>query len=201
MLVPKPLRPQRRLCRTLLTAVTVAGLLAWPTGCVGAFGQDDDGDGDTGETGDVGDDTGCGPATATVEWVIDGDTISLVETEENVRYILVGAPEIEHDDGNGGTTTAECYGDAAKQRNIELVAGQTVSLTYDAECHDKYGRLLAYIEVDGVDVNRQLIAEGLACVFQVLPNGTERVDDYRAARDAAIAANLGLWSVCPDVCQ
>lgn len=178
----------------------LGALLASSTasGCLGAFA--DDGVADT--EGDEDDGAGaCGPTTATVSWVIDGDTISIEEADENVRYILVGAPEIEHDDGNGGTTPGECFGDAAKQRNIELVARQTVSLTYDAECRDRYGRLLAYVEVDGVDVNRTLIEEGLACVFQVLPNGTERVDDYRAARDAAIDQDLGLWSVCPDICQ
>jgi endonuclease YncB( thermonuclease family) len=40
----------------------------------------------------------------------------------------------------------DCYGEEARQYNEDLVLGQEVSLTYDQECEDPYGRLLAYVE-------------------------------------------------------
>ncbi len=179
----------RRAPRLAFVALAYAGALP---GCLVGYG-DQSGDGDGTDDGAGLD---CGPTTAEVAWVFDGDTIELEGSGERVRYILVGAPEIAHDGMPAG-----CFGGAAKQRNIDLVAGQTVRLTYDAECRDRFDRLLAYVEVDGVDVNRTLIAEGLACVFQVLPNGRDRVDDYLGALEQAAAEDRGLWGVCPEVCQ
>ena len=63
----------------------------------------------------------CGPVSAEVAEVIDGDTIVLGGGEK-VRYLLVDTPEIT----NGKN---ECFGAEARNFNAEYVLGRTVELT------------------------------------------------------------------------
>ena len=63
----------------------------------------------------------CGPASAVVVEVIDGDTVVL-DTGEKIRYLMVDTPEIT----NG---KSECFGPEARTFNQEYVLGQDVELT------------------------------------------------------------------------
>jgi len=90
---------------------------------------------------------------ATLLRVIDGDTIDVELNGElqRVRYIGMNTPERgEH-----------CF-DEATEANIDLVAGKTVKLVKDVSETDMYGRLLRYVYVGDVFVNRALVAEGFA---------------------------------------
>jgi len=90
---------------------------------------------------------------ATVEKVIDGDTIDVVIGGEHqrVRYYGIDAPEKDE----------ECYQEAT-ERNRELV-GTTVRLEPDARDKDEHGRLLRYVFTnDGISVDAALVSEGLA---------------------------------------
>ena len=90
---------------------------------------------------------------ATLLRVIDGDTIDVELNGElqRVRYIGMNTPERgEH-----------CF-DEATEANIDLVAGKTVKLVKDVSETDRYGRLLRYVYVGDVFVNRALVAEGFA---------------------------------------
>lgn len=129
----------------------------------------------------------CGPTRAQVARVVDGDTIEL-DSGEKVRYLLVDTPE--------STNDTECYGPEAKAFNTSLVEGQTVDLTYDVECTDRFDRLLAYVTLDGTDVNRLMIERGFACVLHIPPNGAEVVEEYEALQSAARSAKRGLWGFC-----
>jgi micrococcal nuclease len=130
----------------------------------------------------------CGPTEAKVDRVIDGDTIVL-STGEKIRYLLVDAPETTngHDD---------CYGSNAAQFNSDLVLGKTVELSYDVECTDKYDRLLAYVSVDGQEVNRLMIERGYACVLHIPPDGDSRADEFKMYQQQAKTAMRGLWGAC-----
>lgn len=133
-------------------------------------------------------DARCGPRTAVVERVIDGDTIAL-PGDLRVRYLLVDAPEI--------TAGHEaCYGANAAQFNRDLVLGKPISLTYDTACEDAFGRTLAYVSVAGQDVNRLLVERGYACVLHIPPDGDARAADFAALEAAAKAARRGLWGAC-----
>lgn len=131
----------------------------------------------------------CGPRRAVVQHVIDGDTIEL-RSGERVRYLLVDTPE--------STTQVECFGSEAAAFNRMLVEGREVSLTYDSECTDAYGRLLAYVEADGASVNRALVEQGYACVLQIPPNGVDRAAEFYDLETRAVDDRRGLWSVCAD---
>lgn len=134
-----------------------------------------------------GDTSRCGPAEADVADVIDGDTITLT-TGDKVRYLMIDTPE--------DTKEVECYGPEARDYNRSLVLGQHITLRYDQECTDKYGRLLAYVSVGGTEVNRVLVERGFACVLHIPPNGDDVVDQYKALETEAKGAARGLWGVC-----
>lgn len=136
-------------------------------------------------------DSSCGAREAIVERVIDGDTI-VVSGGIRIRYLLVDAPETTngHDD---------CYGASATQFNTDLVLGKTVELDYDVECRDVYGRTLAYVTVDGQDVNQLLVERGYACVLHIPPDGDARAAQFEALESAARSARRGLWGACDPI--
>jgi len=143
-----------------------------------------------------GEDSPCGASEAKVTRVVDGDTIEL-DDGRKVRYLLVDTPE-----STGGAT--DCYGTNAKDFNSDLVLNKTVELTYDVECTDRYGRTLAYVYVDGQEVNTLMISRGYACVLHISPDGDARVDEFKALQLEAERANRGLWGQCdplPPACQ
>ncbi len=131
----------------------------------------------------------CGPTSGVVARAIDGDTVELT-TGERIRYLLIDTPESV----NGAT---DCYGAEAHQLNADLVTGKTVDLAYDeAGCTDRFGRLLAYVSVDGVEVNRLLVERGYACVLYIPPAGTDRHTEFENLEATAKAAGRGMWSAC-----
>ena len=136
----------------------------------------------------------CGPATAIVERVVDGDTVEL-EGGERVRYLMIDTPE-----STQGAT--DCYGTESADFNRSLVEGKEVELTYDVDCDDQYDRLLAFVSVDGREVNSLLVERGLACVLVIPPNGQERQSEFEAAEQRAENDLVGMWGACEEVtCQ
>jgi micrococcal nuclease len=72
------------------------------------------------------------------------------------------------------------------------VGGKRVRLELDVRTRDRYGRLLAYVWVDDVMVNAELLRLGYAQVMTVPPNVRHQelfVKLQREARDAG----RGLW--------
>jgi micrococcal nuclease len=126
---------------------------------------------------------------ALVVRVIDGDTIEL-ENGERVRYIGINTPETVHPE-----KPVECFGKAAKERNIELVLNETVRLERDVSDRDQYGRLLRYVYIDDVFVNKALVEEGYAYAY-TLPPDVRHADTFVTAEASAREHDRGLWSAC-----
>jgi micrococcal nuclease len=136
----------------------------------------------------------CGPETARVVEVIDGDTV-LLEGGARIRYLLADAPE-----STGGTR--DCFGAEAHAFNRGLVEGRRVALAYGEACTDRFGRLLAYVSVDGREVNTLLVERGHACVLHVPPAGSERHAEFQSLEAEARRARRGVWGACSPVpCQ
>ena len=132
---------------------------------------------------------GCGGAdTAVVTNVVDGDTIDL-DTGERVRYLLVDTPE-----STGGAT--DCFGTNAATFNRDLVMGESVELRYDVERMDMFGRVLAYVTVNGQEVNTLLVERGYGCVLYIPPNGEDRRAEFEALEATAQAEGRGMWGQC-----
>ncbi|MET0401868.1 MAG: thermonuclease family protein [Cystobacter sp.] len=141
--------------------------------------------------GGCGEESACGPSGGVVTRVVDGDTVVL-QSGERVRYLLVDTPE-----STGGKK--DCFGAEARDFNRALVEGRVVRLTYAEACTDRYGRLLAYVSVDGHEVNSQLVQEGYACTLYVPPAGGARRSEFQALESAARRARRGLWGQCSRV--
>jgi len=141
------------------------------------------------------DESPCGDTEGVVSRVIDGDTIVL-ESGVKIRYLLVDTPEIS----SGG----DCYGSNAQQFNSDLVLGKTVQLNFDVACTDMFGRTLAYVIVDGQEVNSLLVSRGYGCVLSIPPDGQSRLDEFKALQLDAMVNKRGLWGACnplPPACK
>ncbi len=122
--------------------------------------------------------------------VIDGDTVELADGS-HVRYLGVDTPETVHPD-----KPVECYGPEATQANRKLVEGKRVRLARDTTDADKYGRLLRFVYVDGVDVSATLIEGGFGYVYSVLPD-VKHLEAYARLEQNARDHARGLWAACP----
>lgn len=135
------------------------------------------------------------PVNATVERVVDGDTIvvRIGGQRERVRLIGIDTPESAIPDA-----PAECFGPEASAFTAALLPeGTPVLLERDEEARDDYDRLLAYVHraADGLFVNLALVTEGYAEVLTFPPN-TAHTGDFVAAASTAQAADVGLWAAC-----
>jgi micrococcal nuclease len=134
------------------------------------------------------------PRTAIVQVtrVVDGDTVEvqLDGSEEDVRYIGVDTPETVKPG-----EPVQCFGKRASGFNHRLVEGERVRLVFDEERRDVYGRLLAYVYLDGRFVNADLVRRGLARTLSIPPND-RFADRFKRLEIAAARAGRGLWGAC-----
>ena len=123
----------------------------------------------------------------------DGDTIRIMYKGENepLRYLLIDTPETNHP-----RLGEQPFGEETKERNRTLVEGSDLTIEFDVgEKRDKYGRLLAYVYVDGKSVQETLLQEGLARVAYIYPPNTRHLTPYEEAQNEAKAKKLGFWVI------
>lgn len=144
-----------------------------------------------------GNETGCpakAPDTslaATVEEVVDGDTIELseeVEGKTTVRLIGVDTPETVDPE-----TEPEPYGAEASDFTTEQLEGQEVLLEIGEGPEDDYGRLLAYVYTNEGMFNETLLREGYGELLIIDPNNAYE-ECLAAAEEQARDEGLGIWS-------
>jgi len=133
--------------------------------------------------------------TATVERVVDGDTIIVHVNgrRKRVRFIGMDTPESVKPN-----TPVQCFAIAASNRTKQLLpAGTAVRLVGDVEQRDKYKRLLAYVYrvKDNLFVNLSLVRDGYAVPYTFPPNVAHTNEFVSAAADARQAGRW-LWSAC-----
>jgi len=95
--------------------------------------------------------------------VIDGDTFEL-ENGEVVRLIGIDTPETVHPN-----KAVEYFGKEASGFARNLLEGETITLEYDQDRRDKYGRTLAYAFLDDLFVNAELVKQGYAHAYTKYP--------------------------------
>jgi len=133
---------------------------------------------------------------ATVVRVIDGDTlVAQVGTRsERVRLIGIDAPELPSD-CYAQQATAAARRQAARGAKVVLVGDRSQSR------RDRYGRLLAYVQLKHVaaretdDLGELLIYRGYAQVY-VYDQPFARLRDYRLDEESATHGPRGLWAAC-----
>ena len=122
-----------------------------------------------------------------VHRVVDGDTI-LVEGLGTVRYLWIDTPELHHP-----RKPLQRLAREARRANARLVDGRWVQLVTDRERRDKYGRLLAYVYVDGQMANAELVCQGMARTLPFWPN-LRFAAMFERMRVDAERRHIGLWS-------
>lgn len=127
------------------------------------------------------------PTLSRVVEVNDGDTITIVldGKTEKVRLIGIDAPELDQ----------RPWGQKAKKHLGELLKSSqwTVSLEFDVDKRDKYGRLLCYVWTpDGMMLNSQMLKDGYAMLYTIPPN-VQHVDELTKAQHEAQEKKLGIW--------
>lgn len=134
----------------------------------------------------------AGPENPTYEvvWAIDGDTLLIAITgqEVSVRLIGIDAPESVHREVEKNTPE----GEQASQWMKSFIQGKKVSLEYDEELNDRYGRTLAYVYVDGVLLEDILLREGMARTLIMEPN-TRYQHHFEQIEKEARESGAGFW--------
>ncbi|WP_416740520.1 thermonuclease family protein [Pseudomonas sp. NFX71] len=134
-----------------------------------------------------------GLASVAVQRVVDGDTVRLSDGR-SVRMIGLNTPEL----GKQGRSD-EPFAVAARKRLEALVAASEgrVGVLPGKESKDHYGRTLAHLYgADGVNLEAQMLAEGLGFQVAVAPN-VDLVTCQQAAEHSARQAGLGVWRQSP----
>ncbi|MGZ4676068.1 MAG: thermonuclease family protein [Acidimicrobiia bacterium] len=129
---------------------------------------------------------------AVVTRAVDGDTVHVrtARGDESVRLLGVNTPETHHP-----TKGVECFGPEAAAYTARELTGRRVELELDVEHRDLYGRLLAYVVVDGRRFNDVLLEQGYARLLVIPPNGSHG-RTMLAEELAARRAHRGLWGAC-----
>jgi micrococcal nuclease len=134
--------------------------------------------------------TGAPPGEqATVEWVNDGDTLTL-EGGGQVRLVQIDAPEL----------TTDCYGRDALGALIDLAPKEThIVLVRDPELDDRdqHSRLLRYVFVGERNVNVELVNRGAASPYYFRNERGRYADELDDAVDEARDERRGYWGACP----
>jgi micrococcal nuclease len=127
---------------------------------------------------------------AYVTRVVDGDTIHAMigNQVETIRYIGINTPETHHP-----RLGAQPGGQEATEVNRQLVEGKWVQLTLDVQQRDKYGRLLAYVWINGEMVNAHLVHRGYAQAATYPPN-VRYADYFVKLQGGARDDKRGLWA-------
>jgi micrococcal nuclease len=116
--------------------------------------------------------------------VTDGDTI-LCQDSTKIRLIGIDAPERDQ----------EPFGvNAAAALMLLAPLGSRLDLEQDVTPRDRYGRMLAYVWLNGSMINWTLVRQGWAVAYAYRPDTSYAQVLAQAERDAK-AEERGLWKI------
>ena len=140
---------------------------------------------------------------ALADKVIDGDTISVQASGREIRIRLLGldamdshntekrdAQAIRH-----GLATDQIEGLSKQAANVlrsTLPKGERVDMVHPGDKReiDDFGRILAYVEINGQDIAEGLLSTGLA---EARREPHARLAKYQNLEKQARAARVGIW--------
>lgn len=136
--------------------------------------------------------TGTAYAGRTIEGMVkavyDGDTVLLVTREESrlkARLYGIDAPETRKPNKPG-----QPYGDISRRTLMYKIMGRQV--TAEIVDIDQYKRAVAVIRYAGRDINREMVAEGMAWAYRQYLQGPYE-SEYIGAESQARSRHAGLW--------
>ncbi len=123
--------------------------------------------------------------------IVDGDTIivNYKGKNEKVRLLCVNTPESVHPDKKQNIPMGKVASDYTKKR----LKGKYVELEFVGPIRRRYGRLLAYVFVDGLNFNLELVRKGLSPHY--IKHGlSEKYDqEFKEAERYARKHKLNIW--------
>ncbi|MDP1633358.1 MAG: thermonuclease family protein, partial [Gallionellaceae bacterium] len=116
---------------------------------------------------------------ALVLFVSDGDSLTVSREGERIKIRLadIDAPEREQPWGKQSRTSLR---ELAGKRQVRI----------DSRAVDQYGRVVAQVGIEGLDINREQVRRGMAWIYSY----RSADNPYQDSQDEARAAKRGLWS-------
>lgn len=108
---------------------------------------------------------------------------------ENVGLLRMNTPESVHRDKKQNIPMGKVASDYTKGR----LEGKTVELKFEGPTRGNYGRLLAYIIVDGINFNLELVSEGLSPYYTKYGRSEKYDAEFKAAERNARSHKLNIW--------
>ncbi len=142
--------------------------------------------------------------TTTVVRVVDGDTLKVryLIKEESIRLIGIDTPEsrvnkkAKRDAKRSGQdikTIIEMGKRATEYVESLVKPGDLITIEFDAQQRDRYGRLLGYVYLsNGKMLNEEIVKAGYAYVMTIPPN-VKYQDRFLKAYQEARERKRGLW--------
>lgn len=134
--------------------------------------------------------------TGVIYVVYDGDTVGIEfpnGQRKKIRLIGIDCPETNH-----SKEQVRLLAQLSKRFAFYYLYRNQVTLTYDWEREDKYGRLLAYIwtKENGL-FNEFILKEGFSSAYLKFPFKEEYRKKFIQAEKSAKSSNKGLWQEEP----
>jgi len=119
---------------------------------------------------------------ARVEWIHDGDTVTVVDdkmVKHKIRLYAIDAPELAQ---RGGKES---------MKNLIKILPKNQWVTIEVEGMDRYQREVATIYFNEENINRRQIADGHAWHF--VKYDKKYMSDYSMVENKARKQKIGLW--------
>ncbi len=114
--------------------------------------------------------------------VADGDTITVLnQNNESVKIRLAG---VDCPEGS------QVHGKMATQFTVSKVSGKRVRIF--PETTDRYGRTVALVNINGENLNEQIVANGQGWVYKKYCTA-DYCNDWLKLEETARDAHIGLW--------
>jgi micrococcal nuclease len=125
--------------------------------------------------------------------VVDGDTIDISYNgkKERIRMLCVDTPESVHPDQSKNTE----MGRKASEYTHKRLSGKYVSLEFEKRKRGKYGRLLAYVILDGNNFNLELVKKGWSPYYTKYGNSEKHHSEFGSAEKEARTNGLNIWAL------
>jgi len=124
--------------------------------------------------------------------VVDGDTIVIKYggKYEKVRLLCVNTPESVHPDKKQNIP----MGKIASRYTQKKVTGKYVDLEFEVNrLRGNYGRLLAYVFIDGQNLNLDLVRQGLSPYYTKYGKSQRYDSEFRLAEKQARKEKINIW--------
>jgi len=125
--------------------------------------------------------------------VVDGGTIDINYNgkKERIRMLCIDNPESVHPDRSKNTE----MGKKASKYTKKRLSNKYILLEFEQRKRGKYGRLLAYVILDGKNFNLELVKKGWSPYYTKYGQSEKHHSEFVSAEKKAKANGLNIWAL------